>query len=365
MTFDIRPVSDLRNKYPEIEATVKEGTPVFLTKNGYGTMVVMSLKEFSRLTDSIEYSLDAENWKQVPWYTGTHGSSGMSGVGFGYDVWDVNLAKNISQGYLTGKEKYLIYFNSVIYLRGNNPGGLSVISTSGTSAYITQIWFKECYTDDPDKTISIDGDLKYLLCYDEPMDEIPDNLFCFAMLFGGNTGRFTNIVKLPDLRVKKINAVGCLYKTFLNTGVIQPPALTATTLSERCYESAFQNCRHLSVTPELPALGSADNTAAYDACYRSMFANCPELTETGEIALRYYSGCDNMFKNCSSIVSITAYDCEAGGTDWVSGVPAYGEFTLLTDEKPSDALVASMRGDSHIPVGWQVKHRASGYIWAP
>ena len=59
MTFDIRPVSDLRNKYPEIEATVKEGTPVFLTKNGYGTMVVMSLKEFSRLTDSIEYSLDA------------------------------------------------------------------------------------------------------------------------------------------------------------------------------------------------------------------------------------------------------------------------------------------------------------------
>ncbi|MBO4358530.1 MAG: type II toxin-antitoxin system Phd/YefM family antitoxin [Erysipelotrichaceae bacterium] len=59
MTFDIRPVSDLRNKYPEIEATVKEGTPVFLTKNGYGTMVVMSLEEYSRLTNDIECSLDA------------------------------------------------------------------------------------------------------------------------------------------------------------------------------------------------------------------------------------------------------------------------------------------------------------------
>ena len=59
MTLDIRPVSDLRNKYPEIEASVKEGRPVFLTKNGYGSMVVLSLEEYSRLTDSIEYALDA------------------------------------------------------------------------------------------------------------------------------------------------------------------------------------------------------------------------------------------------------------------------------------------------------------------
>ena len=34
----IRPVSDLRNKFPEIEATVlNNGEPVYLTKNGYGS----------------------------------------------------------------------------------------------------------------------------------------------------------------------------------------------------------------------------------------------------------------------------------------------------------------------------------------
>ena len=34
--LNIRPVSDLRNKYPEIEDIVlKSGEPVFLTKNGY------------------------------------------------------------------------------------------------------------------------------------------------------------------------------------------------------------------------------------------------------------------------------------------------------------------------------------------
>lgn len=56
--MDIRPVSDLRNKFTEIENTVKEGTPVYLTKNGYGSMVVLSLEEYSRLTDRTEAALD-------------------------------------------------------------------------------------------------------------------------------------------------------------------------------------------------------------------------------------------------------------------------------------------------------------------
>lgn len=56
--LNIRPVSDLRNKYPEIEETVLSvGEPVILTKNGYGSMVVMSLKMYSDLTDDIEMKL--------------------------------------------------------------------------------------------------------------------------------------------------------------------------------------------------------------------------------------------------------------------------------------------------------------------
>ena len=55
----IRPVSDLRNKFPEIESVVNEGQPVYLTKNGYGAMVVLSLEQYSRLTNNIEEMLDA------------------------------------------------------------------------------------------------------------------------------------------------------------------------------------------------------------------------------------------------------------------------------------------------------------------
>jgi len=57
--INIRPVSDLRNKYPEIEdMVVRDGGPVYLTKNGYGTMVLMSLEQYSVLTDNLELKLD-------------------------------------------------------------------------------------------------------------------------------------------------------------------------------------------------------------------------------------------------------------------------------------------------------------------
>lgn len=57
--LNIRPVSDLRNKFPEVEAEVLQtGEPVFLTKNGYGTMVLLSLEQYEMLTDDVERALD-------------------------------------------------------------------------------------------------------------------------------------------------------------------------------------------------------------------------------------------------------------------------------------------------------------------
>jgi len=46
----IRPVSDLRNNFAEISRVVHETSePVFLTKNGYGDMVVMSFEAYEKL----------------------------------------------------------------------------------------------------------------------------------------------------------------------------------------------------------------------------------------------------------------------------------------------------------------------------
>ena len=56
--IQIKPVSDLRNKFTEIESIVKTGEPVYLTKNGYGSMVVLSIEAYSKLTDTTEDALD-------------------------------------------------------------------------------------------------------------------------------------------------------------------------------------------------------------------------------------------------------------------------------------------------------------------
>ena len=46
----IRPISDLRNNFSDISKTVHEtNQPVFLTKNGYGDMVVLSVEAYENL----------------------------------------------------------------------------------------------------------------------------------------------------------------------------------------------------------------------------------------------------------------------------------------------------------------------------
>ncbi len=46
----IRPISDLRNNFAEISKIVHETVqPVFITKNGYGDMVVLSMETFENL----------------------------------------------------------------------------------------------------------------------------------------------------------------------------------------------------------------------------------------------------------------------------------------------------------------------------
>ena len=57
---NIRPVSDLRNKWNDVANEVEEsGEPVVLTKNGYGNMILFSMESYKRqqLDQEIYYRL--------------------------------------------------------------------------------------------------------------------------------------------------------------------------------------------------------------------------------------------------------------------------------------------------------------------
>lgn len=56
--MQIRPVSDLKNNYTEIEDKVLNSNEViYLTKDGYGSMVLMSLDKYSEYFKEIELEL--------------------------------------------------------------------------------------------------------------------------------------------------------------------------------------------------------------------------------------------------------------------------------------------------------------------
>ena len=61
--LQIRPVSDLRNKFPEIEKVINDDKEVYLTKNGYGTAVILSLKKYGEITNDIEAKLDEADYE--------------------------------------------------------------------------------------------------------------------------------------------------------------------------------------------------------------------------------------------------------------------------------------------------------------
>ena len=60
--INIRPITDLKDKYPEIEERVlKRGEVVYLTKNGYGSMALVRLEKYSDLVDEVDMK------KQFEW----------------------------------------------------------------------------------------------------------------------------------------------------------------------------------------------------------------------------------------------------------------------------------------------------------
>lgn len=53
----IRPITDLRNTTEISELCHRSQEPIFITKNGYGDMVVMSMEEYERMQSKNEIYL--------------------------------------------------------------------------------------------------------------------------------------------------------------------------------------------------------------------------------------------------------------------------------------------------------------------
>lgn len=50
--FQIKPISELKNNMEEVEnSVINNNETIYLTKDGYGVMAIMSLEEYSKITE--------------------------------------------------------------------------------------------------------------------------------------------------------------------------------------------------------------------------------------------------------------------------------------------------------------------------
>lgn len=166
---------------------------------------------------------------------------------------------------------------------------------------------------------------------------------CYASMFS-NCTHLTTAPVLPAMTL----ATGC-YNNMFNgcTSMTTAPALPAEALADNCYEQMFKGCTSLTTAPELPA------TTLADCCYLEMFNGCTSLNEAPvlpakTLVTKCYAG---MFMGCISLTSVTclATDITADNctSDWLSGVPNSGTFTLA-----SGMYGVWTEDASGIPTGW-------------
>ena len=152
---------------------------------------------------SLEYSYDGIDWNE----------------------WDLNVLK--------------INLGDKLYIRGNNPRGLSHKNVKHYKFIIEG------------GKVSCSGNIMSLIDYKNLPNIIPCD-YCFCELFSGCAALTT------------------------------APELPATTLAKSCYNDMFYGCSSLKAAPELPATKLAKD------CYYQMFDGCTSLKNASELPVKTF-----------------------------------------------------------------------------
>lgn len=173
-------------------------------------------------------------------------------------------------------------------------------------------------------------------------------VYCYKDMFAGCWSLRT-APELPATVMKE----QCYSHMFADCrSLVYPPELPAETLAFACFIGMFEGCTNLTEAPDLPVEFLAER------CYDAMFAGCSGLTSAPDLpAKTLFERCyDNMFKQsgvryikCFAQTLVNPGPINWYTAEWVSGVPANGEFI-----KNPAADFSWTTGVSGIPSGWTV-----------
>lgn len=152
-----------------------------------------------------------------------------------------------------------------LYLRGT---GNTIITGSFSGASWGTYRFKIT-----GENVSCSGNLENLLDYTVTSNgQHPEvGMECFYGMFY----ECEALISAPDILSEAFNretaSHACSEMFDCCTNLVTPPRLSATTLSDYCYENMFVGCTSLASVPELPAIELPDG------CYNYMFGGCEQI----------------------------------------------------------------------------------------
>ena len=322
-----------------------------------GEDAVVKLVSYNNNAPDIKYSIDGSLWEQL-----------------GYS--EISIPAG-SKMYFKGNNGTQFSKSNTVYSRFSKISGVRVVAGGNIMSLLddgacTQIEVgKYCFCKLFSNFKNLDLSYSFIL----PATKLDS--MCYAVMFEFCTG----LTKAPSLPGTTL-ASGCYWYMFEGcSSLTQAPKLPATTLENTCYFCMFKDCTSLTTAPELPATTLSSSCYGYmfsgctslttapelpaktlsQGCYAGMFLNCINLTKAPELpAKTLASGCyGSMFEGCTSLNSITCLAEDISATDctldWLRNVAETGTFVK------SENMSGWTRGDSGIPVGWNVENFAATY----
>lgn len=191
------------------------------------------------------------------------------------------------------------------------------------------------------------GNILTLISGDEFPQEIVYSTAQFEFLFSGDT----KLISAENLILSATTLTNNCYDGMFSgcTSLKTAPELPATTLAVACYQDMFRDCTSLTTAPALPA------TTMADYCYRSMFFGCTSLTTAPSLPATTLAGSCyyGMFKGCTSLnyIKMLATNISANYClyNWLKGVASSGTFVK------NSAATWDISGGSGIPKGWTIE----------
>ena len=317
---------------------------------------------------------------------GTSWPSGNDGIPTGWANNEPFTIEAIDNGniVITNPQKLWIKYNKSISLNGATADNSSTITIPVAAGDKVRFWGDNTVYGDHDQAYRSTkfngtaehyayGDLRSLLSSNNypNITSLADDAFYGLFLLNNKLKSHPTLELRFD--VTSVGAYSCSSMFFGCTQLERAPKLTATNISEGCYESMFYECTSLTKATSLPAQTLAqscygsmfssctilENAPALPAttlapwCYGNMFDNCPSLETAPELkATTLVEGCyAYMFRDCVNLNKVTCLATNIGAlwcTDsWLSGVASSGTFTKKSG-------MSWPWSDSGIPSGWSV-----------